>query len=100
MTYDIPIKEDWEQIDNLQLIDPSPSPEMMLIRKDIFKIMSDEAKDFLNLILSIPEDYLTNEDKIKTKFLYRFCKRKRGWKPAKVELLKTEVGLLLNWAKS
>ena len=98
--YNIIVESDWEQIDNLQLADPSPSPETMLIRKDILEVMSDEAKDFLNLILSIPEDYLTSDGKIKGKFLYRYCKRKRGWCPSKVDLLKTEAGLLLNWAKS
>ena len=99
MTYNIIIDEEWEQLDNLQLADPSDSPETLLIRKDIFKVMSDEAKDFLNLVLFIPEDYLTNNGEIKKKFLYRYCKRKRNWHPKKVELLKTEVRLLLNWAR-
>jgi hypothetical protein len=75
--------------------DNLPSPEDEVLSKDFFKILSDEARDLANIILSAPDEFFTSRGKIKNNGLYKLCKDKLGWGRPKTEAIKFELGLFL-----
>lgn len=77
------------------LIDPAPNPEMLILEKDIFTVMSDEAKALTKIILSCPEEYFLVNGRIKRSLLHKTCRANLGWSRKKTDLTTFEVGLLL-----
>ncbi len=102
----IPICTDeaWKEISDPSvapfLVDPSPSPEDLLISKDIFKMFSEEAKEVAKIILACPEEFFLLNGRISKTFLRNECKEKLGWSKNKTDGATFEIGLMLNHAVS
>lgn len=81
------------------LIDPYPDPERELMSKDFLKVLSDEAKELVKIIMSCPEEYFGINGKIKRTLLQACCKEKLGWNKEKTNITTFEVGLLLQQSR-
>ena len=74
------------------------NPEMLLISKEAFTCLSDEARDLMNLITTATDRlYQKDGQLIKTSF-QKYCKRRKGWHAKKVEALKFELALFCRFA--
>ena len=90
--------ENWQDIDSVELVSHTPSPEDILISKEKFRALSDEAKDLVKLIFNCPSEFFCLDNgRIKKIKFQKYCKRERGWSKNHTELLKFEVGLFLQY---
>ena len=77
------------------LVDPSPSPEALLISKDIFSLFSDEAREVAKIILACPEEFFLRNGRIKKSSLRKECRTQLGWGPRRTDNATFEMGAML-----
>ena len=90
--------DNMDNIYDLNLQDRSPSPEEIVISKDIFRTLSDEAKELVLLILNCHQEFFSQNGKLKKIPFQNYCKHIKGWNSKKTEALKFELGLFLKFA--
>jgi hypothetical protein len=74
------------------------TPEMLLISKEAFTCLSDEARDLMNLITTAPDRLYQYNGQLKKISFQKYCKRRKGWHAKKVEELKFELALFCKFA--
>jgi len=77
------------------LIDPTPTPEAILISKEIFSFFSDEAKTLAQILLSCPEEFFLVNGRIKKELLRNECREVLGWSKRKTDITTNEIGSIL-----
>lgn len=90
-----------DNVDDIYDLDPqdnSPSPEDILIAKDTFRTLSDEARELARLILACHQEFFAPNGKLKKKAFQNYCRKIKGWNAEKTEDLKFELGLFLTFA--
>lgn len=88
-----------ETVDVDRTVIPSyQTPEMLLISKEAFAALSDEARDLVEMITNVPDRFYTDTGQLKKAPFQRYCKRQKGWGARKVESLKFELALFCKFA--
>ena len=90
--------DNMDNIYDLNLQDRSPSPEEIIISKDTFRALSDEARELMHLILNCHHEFFLQSGKLKKIPFQNYCKQVKGWDKTKTEALKFELGLFLKFA--
>ena len=67
------------------------TPELLLISKEAFVTLSEEARDLVKLIMYAPNRLYKVNGQLKTLEFQKYCKRRKGWGHRKVEELKFEL---------
>ncbi len=84
-------KSEFVDVSNILLPDIR-TPEDLLMEKDIFRVLSDEASFLCNLILNTPEEvYSIRYDKLNWNRIYAVCRKKKQWSKIKVDELRREI---------
>ncbi len=92
----------WKSLDDPTIINylhtEEPTPEDILISKDLFKTFSDEAIALTKVILSCPEEFFLLSGRISQSLLGKECKKQLGWGRIKTKSAIFELGLHLQCA--
>lgn len=67
------------------------NPELLLISKEAFVTLSEEARDLVNLIMNAPDRLYHVNGQLKKIEFQRYCKRRKGWGIRKLEDIKFEL---------
>jgi hypothetical protein len=74
------------------------TPERVMILRETFRALSDEAREFMRVVLDAPERLYLLNGKLKKRAFQRYCRNKYGWSSTQVEELKFELGFYCQMA--
>lgn len=74
------------------------TPEKVMMLRETFRALSDEAEQFMRIILDAPERLYLINGKLKKRAFQRYCRNKYGMSSTQVESLKFELGFYCQMA--
>jgi hypothetical protein len=74
------------------------TPERVMILRETFRALSDEAREFMRVVLDAPERLYLINGKLKKRAFQRYCRNKYGMSSTQVESLKFELGFYCQMA--
>ena len=74
------------------------TPEKVMMLRETFRALSDEAEQFMRIILDAPERLYLINGKLKKRAFQRYCRNKYGMSSTQVEALKFELGFYCQMA--
>ncbi len=82
----------WENVDKIE-IPYTKTPEDYLLEKDVFRVMSSDARFLCNLVMQLPDELYSMRDTYRVNLtrLFKLCKEQKDWSRTKVNRVLAEI---------